>query len=81
MDKYTEYLLDRIFEIREDYNSGDLGSKDYYENVVSELISSLSHYTINIVDKGYTAQCIQIINWDTVMYCVFFLLIYIDFNF
>lgn len=53
MDKHTEYLLDRIFEIREGYKSGDLGSKEYYENVVGELISSLSHYTIAVVDNCF----------------------------
>lgn len=55
MDAYTEYLLDRIFEIRENYKSGDLGSKEYYENVVSELVGSLSQYTVKIVDQGYVA--------------------------
>lgn len=53
MDEYTEFLLDRIFDIREDYKSGDLGSKDYYENVVAELVSCLAHYTVKIVDNGY----------------------------
>ena len=53
MDEYTEFLLDRIFEIRESYKSGDLGSKDYYENVVAELVSCLSQYTVLIVDSGY----------------------------
>jgi len=56
MDKYTEYLLDRIFEIRESYKSGDLGSKEYYENVVAELVSSLSHYTIEVVDKCFNVE-------------------------
>lgn len=54
MDKYTEYLLDRIFEVREDYKSGDLGNKEYYENVVGELIGSLAHYNIYV----YDASCI-----------------------
>lgn len=55
MDDYTEYLLDRIFEIRESYKSGDLGSKAYYENVVAELISALSQYTVKMVDTGIVA--------------------------
>lgn len=53
MDNYTEFLLSRIFEIRQDYQSGTLGSKEYYFNVVGELISCLSQYTIECVDKGY----------------------------
>lgn len=52
MDDYTEFLLDRIFEIRESYMSGDLGSKDYYQNVVGELIGALSQYTVKMVDSG-----------------------------
>lgn len=55
MDKYTEYLLDRIFEIRENYKSGTLGSELCYLDLVSGLIDSLSHYTVLIVDQGYTA--------------------------
>lgn len=52
MDNYTEFLLERIFEIREDYKKGEFG-KDYYSNVVGELISCLSQYTIEVVDSGY----------------------------
>lgn len=51
MNEYTEYLLDRIYDIREDYKSGDLGSKEYYENVVGELVLSLSQFTIMITEK------------------------------
>lgn len=53
MDEYTEFLLDRIFDIREDYRSGNLGSESYYQNVVSELVSCLAQYTVKIVDNGY----------------------------
>lgn len=52
MDKYTEFLLDRIFEIREDYRSGGF-SESYYQNVVAELVSCLARYTDEIVDNGY----------------------------
>lgn len=61
MDKHTEFLLDRIFEIREDYKSGSLGSKEYYENVVSELISVLSHYTISVVDTCYNVEEVSLV--------------------
>lgn len=53
MDEYTEFLLERIFEIREDYKSGTLGSESYYQNVVAELVSCLAQYTVKIVDNGY----------------------------
>lgn len=51
MNEYTEYLLDRIFEVREDYKSGQLGSKEYYENVVGELVVCLSQFTVMISEK------------------------------
>lgn len=51
MNEYTEYLLDRIFEVREDYKSGQLGSKEYYENTVGELVVCLSQFTVMIGEK------------------------------
>lgn len=56
MDKHTEFLLDRIFEIREDYKSGDLGSKDIYDNIAGTLITALAHYTIEVVDNCYNVE-------------------------
>jgi hypothetical protein len=67
MDKYTEYLLDRIFEIREDYKNGDLGSKDYYGNVVAELIDSLSHYTIYVVNTGYNVDASPVVEESSII--------------
>lgn len=55
MDQYTEYLLDRIFEVRESYKNGDV-NKEFYENVVAELIGSLSHYTIFAFDQSYNVN-------------------------
>lgn len=46
MDKYQEFLLNRIFEIKQSKEQGDLGDDAYYENMVGELLSCLSQYTV-----------------------------------
>lgn len=50
MNDYTNYLLDRIYEVREGYEAGEFG-KEYYENTMIELIDCLSNFTIMIADK------------------------------
>lgn len=50
MNEYTEYLLDRISELREDYKKGEFG-KEYYENTVGELVVCLSQFTVMISEK------------------------------
>ena len=62
MDNYTEFLLERIFEIREDYKSGEFG-REFYENVVGELVSCLSQYTVMNVDSGYLDSITNIISF------------------
>lgn len=51
MNKYVDYLLDRIEEVRAGYKAGEFG-KEYYENIMSELIDCLSQFTILIVNKS-----------------------------
>lgn len=62
MDNYMEFLLERIFELREDYKAGEFG-RDFYENVVGELVSCLSQYTIFNVDSGYLESTDNIISF------------------
>ena len=50
MNDYTNYLLDRIYEVRQGYNEGEFG-KDYYINTMTELIDCLSNFTVMIADK------------------------------
>lgn len=50
MNEYSEYLLDRIFELREDYRKGEF-DKDYYQNVVGELVICLSQFTTMVSEK------------------------------
>lgn len=62
MDNYMEFLLERIFEFREDYKAGELG-REFYENVVGELVSCLSQYTVLNFDSGYLGSTENIISF------------------
>jgi hypothetical protein len=50
MNEYTNYLLDRIYEVRQGYKDGEFG-KEYYENTLSELVDCLSNFTVMIANK------------------------------
>lgn len=50
MNEYTNYLLDRIYEVRQGYSDGEFG-KEYYENTMIELIDCLSNFTIMVSNK------------------------------
>lgn len=50
MNKYVDYLLDRMEEVRTGYKAGEFG-KEYYENIMSELIDCLSQFTVLIANK------------------------------
>lgn len=50
MNEYTNYLLDRIYEVRQGYKDGEFG-KEYYENTMSELVDCLSNFTVMIANK------------------------------
>lgn len=52
MNKYVDYLLERIEEVRAGYKAGEFG-KEYYENTMSELIDCLSQFTI-LITNGYS---------------------------
>lgn len=50
MNDYTEYLLNRIYEVREDYKAGEF-DRNYYENTMVELLDCLSNFTIMVANK------------------------------
>lgn len=50
MSDYTNYLLDRIYEVREGYSAGEF-DKEYYENTMIELIDCLSNFTVMVANK------------------------------
>lgn len=50
MNDYTNYLLDRIYEVREGYEAGEFG-KEYYENTMIELVDCLANFTVMIANK------------------------------